>query len=133
MDRHLEMYMQRSDDQNTQTAAILTTPEGRIVLGASNTLTAGVVATDDRTTRPGKVPWVEHAERNVIYAAARRGIATAGLHMHMKWFPCAECARAIAQAGIAVLHCDSQPDQCEKYRFAEAAEILSAAGVRVQH
>ena len=131
--RHtLESIKHQSDDQNTQTAAILTDPDGRYILGAANTLTAGVEVTTTRTTRPDKGPWIEHAERNVIFKAARLGIKTEGLHLHMRWFPCAECARAIVQAGIVVLHCDPQPDQCEKYHFTEAAEILSAAGVTVR-
>ena len=121
-----------SDDGNTRTAAILATPEGKVVLAFANTLTTGVLPTPENTTRPDKIPWIEHAERNVIYGAAREGIATGDMHMHMKWFPCVECARAIVQAGIAVLHCDAQPEQNEKYRFEEAGEILEAAGVELR-
>ena len=121
-----------SDDSNTRTAAVLATPEGEVVLAFANTLTTGVAPTPDNTTRPGKMPWIEHAERNVIYGAAREGISTEGMHMHMKWFPCAECARAIAQSGITVLHCDARPEQDEKYRFREAGEILEASGVELR-
>ena len=121
-----------SDDSNTRTAAVLATPEGEVVLASANTLTTGVESTPENTTRPGKKPWIDHAERNVIYGAAREGISTEGMHMHLKWFPCAECARAIVQSGIAVLHCDAQPEQNEKYRFEEAGGILAAAGVELR-
>jgi len=129
IDKLLNAAMTKSDDQNTQTAAILSTAEGTPVLMSSNTLTVGVAASYEKTTRPGKDPWIEHSERNVIFKAARLGISTQGLHLHMRWFPCAECARAIAQSGISVLHCGPQPSQRDKYHFYEAAEILSSANV----
>jgi deoxycytidylate deaminase len=121
--------LKQSDDQNTQTGAVLTTPEGKVLLSAANTLTIGMKPTEENTTRPGKVPYMEHAERNVIYKAGREGVATKGLHMHMRWFPCIDCARAIVGSGIAVLHCDPQPEQHELYRFEEAGGLLEYAGV----
>ena len=52
--------------------------------------------------RPEKYDWVEHAERNAIYAAARMGAATKGCKMYLNYNPecCTDCARAIIQAGI---------------------------------
>jgi dCMP deaminase len=44
-----------------------------------------------------------HAERNVIYKAARLGIKTEGLTMVCPWATCSECAQAIMQAGIKKL------------------------------
>jgi len=54
-------------------------------------------------TRPEKYLWVEHAERNAIYNAARNGQATLGTIAYMNYNPhciCPDCARAIIQAGI---------------------------------
>jgi len=56
-----------------------------------------------RHQRPEKYLWTEHAERNAIYACARAGTSTNNCIMVIKWFPCAECARAIIQSGIKVL------------------------------
>jgi dCMP deaminase len=52
--------------------------------------------------RPQKYEWVEHAERNAIYNAAREGMALKGSTAYLNWepAPCAECARALIQAGI---------------------------------
>lgn len=46
--------------------------------------------------------WVEHAERNSIYNAARANIPVEGCTMYMNFLPCPchECAKAVIQAGI---------------------------------
>ncbi len=46
---------------------------------------------------------MEHAERNAILQAARRGIATQGAHITSTYHPCIDCARAIVVAGFACL------------------------------
>lgn len=57
---------------------------------------------EDRWERPAKYSWVEHAERNAIYNAARHGIKLAGTRAYLNWEPqpCADCCRALIQAGI---------------------------------
>ena len=46
-------------------------------------------------------PDTEHAERNLIYHAARHGIALEGADLYVTHAPCVVCARAIIMAGIA--------------------------------
>jgi dCMP deaminase len=58
---------------------------------------------DARHERPIKYKWTEHAERNAIYNAASKGIPTNYCTMYIPWYPCADCARAILQAGITEL------------------------------
>lgn len=55
-----------------------------------------------RWQRPEKYFWVEHAERNAIYNAARNGIKILGAKAYLNWEPkpCADCTRALIQAGI---------------------------------
>jgi dCMP deaminase len=57
----------------------------------------------DRWERPQKYQFVEHAERNAIYNAARQGIRLKGSRMYLNWepCPCVECTKAVIQAGIA--------------------------------
>jgi dCMP deaminase len=43
---------------------------------------------------------VEHAERNLIYYATRKGIALEGASLFITHSPCIECARAIANVGF---------------------------------
>lgn len=51
-----------------------------------------------------KYPYVEHAERNAIFNAARNGISTDGCTLYLfsekGYLPCEDCARAIIQSGI---------------------------------
>lgn len=91
---------QDSPDPSTQNAALLVDRFGNILVSAVNTFPYDVEQTEERWQRPLKYSYVEHAERNVIYHAARRGVKAAGLRMYVPWFACADCARAIVQAGI---------------------------------
>lgn len=56
----------------------------------------------DRWARPAKYSWIEHAERNAIYNAARAGVKIAGARAYLNWEPqpCADCCRGLIQAGI---------------------------------
>jgi dCMP deaminase len=45
-----------------------------------------------------------HAERRAISRAAKDGLATRGATMYLSgWFPCADCAKSIIEAGIETL------------------------------
>ena len=46
-------------------------------------------------------PNTEHAERNLIYYAARKGIALEGAILYCTDAPCEDCARAIISSGIS--------------------------------
>jgi len=57
----------------------------------------------DRWEYPTRSHYDEHAERNAIFNAAYLGHRTEGCTLYLNWAPnhiCAECARAIIQAGI---------------------------------
>lgn len=88
-----------STDPLTQNGAIIVTRHMDTVRAANN-FARGVNNYLERWERPTKYYYVEHAERNVIYEAARLGIATAGGTMYCPLAACADCARAIIQAGI---------------------------------
>jgi len=92
-----------SPDPSTQNAAVLVDVTGDDYLKMAydiNRFPRNVVMTPERWERPLKYKYVEHAERNVIYQAARLGIATNGLTMICPWAACTDCARAIIEAGI---------------------------------
>lgn len=67
---------------------------------ACNRFPEGVELTGDRLERPLKYQFIEHAERGVIYAAARQGVKLNGLTMYVPWAACSDCARAIICSGI---------------------------------
>jgi len=80
-------------------AAILTCDGGEAV-AACNTFPKGVADLDWRHEGDGRLVWMEHAERNAIFAAAKQGRALAGATLATTFFPCIDCARAIVQSGI---------------------------------
>ena len=88
-----------SDDSSTQNGAVIVR-EGRIIGRGNNNFPYGVIHTEERWERPTKYKYVEHAERNAIYDAARMGQFTVGSEMYCVWSACADCARGIAQSGI---------------------------------
>jgi dCMP deaminase len=79
---------------------------------SANFFPKNVKESKERWERPLKYSYVEHAERNVIYKAAREGFKTEGATMYCAWASCADCARAIIQAGIKklVTHHDPYAD-----------------------
>ena len=122
-----------SIDPGRRCGAILTL-QGKLIASAVNGLPTGVADLPERRERPAKYLWTEHAERNAIYAAARRGRSTAGATMHLSWHPCADCARAIVQSGIARL-VGVDPAWDDPYwgeGFAVARDILREGGVDVR-
>ena len=92
-----------SPDPSTQNGALLVQTYPFVIELACNDFPAGVQTTSERLERPSKSQFIEHAERRVIYAAARHGVATEGLTMVACWASCADCARAIVDAGVAIL------------------------------
>jgi len=59
----------------------------------------------ERWSRPQKYDWVEHAERNAVYNAARVGAAMEGCIAYLNWepLPCISCTKALIQAGIIAI------------------------------
>ncbi len=105
-----EFVAQWSKDTGTKVGAVIADTDNRIVSTGYNGLPAG--CDDDiksRYERPQKYLWTEHAERNAIYSAAKNGVPLKGCSIYLKWFPCADCARAIIQSGITKVVC-TQPD-----------------------
>jgi deoxycytidylate deaminase len=89
-----------SDDPSTHNGSVLVTTTDYLLCG-SNHFPGGVEKKADRLERPKKYAYMEHAERDVILEAARRGVITDGATLYVPWYACADCARAIIGAGIS--------------------------------
>lgn len=90
-----------SKDISTKVGALVIAPDGSVRAMGYNGAPRGCVADEDaRIQRPEKYFWMEHAERNAIYNAARCGTPLEGCAMIVTHPPCMDCARAIVQAGI---------------------------------
>jgi dCMP deaminase len=92
-----------SPNRLRQVGAVILVRDGAEPILACNTFPAGVADLDWRHEGDGRLVWMEHAERNAIFNAAKNGRALAGATIASTFFPCIDCARAIVQSGIARL------------------------------
>lgn len=90
----------KSTNPSTQNGAILIDDEGNIIFSARNSFPDRIAETKERQIKPLRYKFSVHAERNVLYQAARLGIKTKGLTMVCPWAACSDCAQAIIQTGI---------------------------------
>ena len=117
---------------------------GCVIAGADNTLIAigfnglprsVVSSVPSRFLREGgeKYKWIEHAERNAIFAASRNGISLVGTTMFLTWFPCEGCARAIIQVGISrlVAYAPDENDPVWGDRFRVSKTMLTEADIEL--
>lgn len=96
-----------SDDPDCQVGAIIVTRDNELLAQGINQFPPGVKITLERITRPEKYKWIEHAERNAIYSAAKQGLKLDGCSIYITRYPCADCARAIIQSGIKYIFTNS--------------------------
>lgn len=123
----------QSPDTSTQNGSVLVTREGENI-DDYNHFPQNISITKSRLERPTKYAYIEHAERNVIYTAAKFGLVTNGARLYCTWYACTDCARAIIQAGIfeVIGHAEmfrNTPDRW-KETIIKAFEMFKEAGVR---
>lgn len=122
----------KSSDLSTQNGAVIVARDN-IVLQACNELPRNVKAKGERMERPLKY---SHAERGVVFEAAKYGVSVQGCTMYACWAACADCARAIIQSGIAkvVTHKDTMDMTPEHWKdsIKIAFEMFEESGVVVE-
>jgi len=107
----------KSKDTSTKVGAIIIDHNNIIVATGYNGFPRGVREDEgvpERFERPIKYSYTEHAERNAIYAAARKGIALEGCTIYIGWLPCTDCARGIIQCGINTIVIDGRDYELKK-------------------
>jgi len=142
-DRHFmkraALASEMSKDPSTQVGAVIVGPNREVRSTGYNGMPIGV--NDDIAerleNRDLKLLFFEHAERNAIILSGRHGTPTEGCTMYVNGSmgglpPCADCARAIIQAGIIriVITSVSLPDRWRDTCMA-GMEMLHEAGVTV--
>ncbi|HPO61677.1 MAG TPA: deaminase [Candidatus Kapabacteria bacterium] len=107
-----ELYMtmcylvgMRSRDEHTHVGSVIVDSDNVLVATGYNSLPRFIEKDEagKRLSREKgeKYFWIEHAERNAIYNAARRGTTLKGCKLYVPWLPCCDCARGIIQTGIS--------------------------------
>jgi len=126
---------QKSTNPSTQNAAVLVNDSGEIILSRTNSFPDGLAETEERQTDKSlRYKYSVHAERNVIFAAAKLGIKTEGLTMICPWATCTDCAQAIIQAGIKTLITHKQAlDRSGHWQedIEMAFDMLDEAGIEI--
>ena len=106
--RVYKFAFKNSNDISTFTAAMLANNKLESLVIASNGFPSGAKNIEGWDQKPKKDQISNHAERAVIYKAAKMGIKTDGLTMIMAWAPCFPCANSIIYSGIKTLVCHKQ-------------------------
>ena len=144
---------QKSKDLHTKAGCVIVGPDNEVRSTGFNGFPRGVVDSEtypgdnyviterkilvaERTARPEKYIWTEHAERNAIYAAARMGTSLKGCKIYVTGLPCFDCCRAIIQAGITEVYIvkydmEYQKKNNDKYRFDATEQMFKEAGVKL--
>jgi dCMP deaminase len=148
----IDVIKLKSKDPSTKVGCVITNDENTVISTGFNGFPIGVIdknindygykrdITKERyEDRKMKLMFTEHAERNAIYFASRRGIALEGCKIYITWYPCCECCRAIIQTGIKEIIIDGRNyDEDDKYwkeRWKESIEVtkimLKEAGIKI--
>jgi dCMP deaminase len=123
---------QKSNDPSTKVGCVFLR-NGIVISEGCNAFPQGVHETKDRWQRPDKYVWVEHAERNAIYKAARTGVSLDGSVAACTLFPCADCARAMIQVGVKKLIVKKPNMNDVQWGFDVAEQMFLEAGVELEY
>lgn len=128
----------KSKDQHTKIGAVIVDDDNDIISVGYNGIPRRV--NDDvksRSQRPEKYNWYEHAERNAIFNAARKGKSTKNCRMYTNGMCCADCGRGLVQAGIkeVIFHAPWDKRASEKWlKSGEFSKIMfKEAGTKVRY
>ena len=102
-----EQVKQKSKDQSTQIGAVIVGEDKEVLSTGYNSFPRGLDdSLPERQERPEKYFWMEHAERNAIYNAARIGVSLKNSTIYLtSGLPCMDCARVIVNSGIKTVYC----------------------------
>lgn len=125
----------KSKDESTKVGSIIVGPDHEIRTTGYNGIPRGTKESPERSARPKKYLWFEHAERNAFYNAARVGIPLKGCSLYVTSLPpCTGCARGMIQTGISRVVMTAKIEEVpERWKedCVEAYEMLLEAGVEL--
>lgn len=132
-----EQVKLKSKDQSTQIGAVIVGEDNEVLSTGYNSFPRGMDDTiKERQERPEKYFWIEHAERNAIFNAARVGTKLKGSTIYLtSGLPCMDCARGIVNSGIKIVWCKKVCTTKNKEKWEESQskslELLNECGVEV--
>lgn len=135
-----ELVAQKSKDPSTKVGCIIVSEDNVVLSMGFNGFPRGIheLGVPDRWQRPEKYHWIEHAERNAIYNAARSGAKLYGAKAYLNWEPkpCSDCTRALIQVGIVEVIGPNRTftgsGAGKHYSIDHSHEMLSEAKIKVR-
>ena len=114
----------KSKDRRTQIGAVIVGKDNEIVSTGYNSFPRGINDNvEERQIRPEKYYWIEHAERNAIYNAARIGVSLRDTTMYLTCgIPCSDCTKGIISSGIKKIYCKVQDTTRNREHWDEHAK-----------
>jgi dCMP deaminase len=132
-----EQVKLKSKDQSTQIGAVIVGEDKEVLSTGYNSFPRGLDdSLQERQERPEKYFWMEHAERNAIYNAARIGVSLKNSTIYLtSGLPCMDCARGIVNSGVKIVYCKQVCTTKNKDKWKESQqkslELLGECGVDV--
>lgn len=129
------LYGQAHSVDRSRKIGCLIVRGGKVVARGWNRFPPGVQDREERHERPAKYLWTEHAERVALSEALLASQSVYGTTMYIPWFPCADCARGIIEAGISTVVVSGLPDLSDPtygQSFSVATIMLAEASVTVR-
>jgi dCMP deaminase len=132
-----EQVKLKSKDQSTQIGAVIVGEDKEVLSTGYNSFPRGLDdSLQERQERPEKYFWMEHAERNAIYNAARIGVSLKNSTIYLtSGLPCMDCARGIVNSGVKIVYCKQVCTTKNKDKWEESQqkslELLRECGVDV--
>lgn len=128
------LVSKKSKDRSTKVGCVIVGPNHEVRTTGYNGFCRGINDDiDERHDRPEKYFWVEHAERNAIYNAARNGIPLEGCTAYVSnLLPCADCTRGMIQSGIKrIMFCSGEANEKWSESFQRSLTMAREAKVEM--
>jgi len=117
-----------SKDPDCQVGAVIVSPDKRLFTVGYNGFPTGIYDGYSMMDKDKKLELTVHAEVNAI-VNARRDLT--GWSMYCTKAPCSDCAKAMIQAGIAMVYCPEPKINSSWYEEnIQALGLLNAAGIK---
>jgi len=116
-----------------KTSVVFVNDDNIEILVDANRLSPSIAQLQERFWGPSRYNFVEHAERNAVYYAAKHGLSLKGTTAYLPWFPCVDCARCLALVGVKRMVCVEPDWDDPKYSFRDAEAFLRESGVIVEY
>jgi dCMP deaminase len=132
-----EQVKLKSKDESTQIGAVIVGEDKEVLSTGYNSFPRGLDdSLKERQERPEKYFWMEHAERNAIYNAARIGVSLKNSTIYLtSGLPCMDCARGIVNSGVTTVYCKEVCTTKNKEKWEESQkkslQLLNECGVNV--